>query len=94
MGTEMGQSEAKPERQSQVTVQINNLERGLPTLHEKIGTLVDRLSPVLRSSVPSEQAEGKDNEELVVLASTIEGFVSSVKSAACKIEDILERLEL
>ena len=60
-----------PQRQSQVTVQINNLERGLPTLHDKIKTLIDRLSPVLKSSVPSETEESKDSEELVVLASTI-----------------------
>ena len=83
-----------PQRQSQVTVQINNLERGLPTLHDKIKTLIDRLSPVLKSSVPSETEESKDSEELVVLASTIKGFADSVRSATCKIEDILERLEL
>lgn len=90
---QLEESEA-PERQSQVTVQINNLERGLPTLHDKIKTLIDRLSLVLKSSVPSESGEDKDSVELVVLASTIEGFADSVKSATYKIEDILERLEL
>ena len=91
---QIGQIEAKPQRQSQVAQQINNLERGLLTLHDKIKTLVDRLSPVLKSSVPSESEEGKDSVELVVLADTIEGFVGSVKSATYKVEDVLERLEL
>lgn len=91
-----GQIEAKKsqQRQSQVAEQVNNLERNLPTLHDKIGTLIDRLSPVLKPSVPSETEKGKDSVELVVLAETIEEFGNSVRSAIYKIEDVLERLEL
>ena len=90
----MTQSESQPQRQSQVGEQTNSLEGNLTTLHDNIGKLQDRLSAVLRSSVPSEQEKGKDSVELVVLACTIEGFADSVRSATYKIEDILERLEL
>ena len=86
---------AKAQRQSQVNEQASRLEGNLTTLHDGIGKLQDRLSTVLRSSVPNEKAtEGKDRQELVVLACTIEGFTDSARSATYKIEDILERLEL
>ena len=89
---QVGQLEAK--RQSQVQEQASRLEGNLTALHDNIGKLQDRLSSVLRSSVPSEQEKGQDRAELVNLASTIEVFGDSIKSATYKIEDILERLEL
>ena len=81
-------------RQSQVQEQVSNLEGNLTALHSSIGNLVDRLSSVLRSSIPSEAEKGQDRMELVNLACTIEDFGDSVKSANYKIEDILERIEL
>ena len=90
----MPQLESQPQRQSQVDEQTNRLEGNLTTLHDSIGKLQDRLSAVLRTSVPSEQEKGKDSVELVVLACTIESFADSARSATYKIEDILGRLEL
>ena len=84
----------EPKKQSQVTEQTSNLESNLGVLHDVIGKLQDRLSSVLRTSVPSEKEKGKDRAELVILADTIEGFDDFVKSATSKIEDILDRLEL
>lgn len=84
---------AEAKRQSQVTKQANNLKGSLEMLHDRIGNLTDRLSSVLKSEVPKEK-ESEDKTELVILASTIQGFDDSVKSATSKIEDILDRLEL
>jgi phage shock protein A len=91
---QVGQLEAKPQRQSQVQEQVSRLEDNLTALHDNIGKLQDRLSSVLRQSAPSEQEKGQERAGLVVFADTIEGFGDSVKSATYKIEDILERLEL
>lgn len=90
----MEQSKVKPQRQSQVAEQVNRLEGGLIALHDSIGKLQDRLSCVLRSSVPLEAEKGQDSVELVTLACTIEGFGDSIKSAAYKIDDMLDRIEL
>lgn len=90
----MERTEAKPQRQSQVAEQVSRLDGNLTTLHDNIGKLTDRLSSVLRQSVPSEQEKGQDRIELVNLACTIEGFGDSVRSANYKIEDILDRIEL
>lgn len=89
-----GRLEVKPQRQSQVQEQASRLEGNLTVLHDNIGKLQDRLSSVLRSSVPSEQEKGQDRAELVNLACTVETFGDSVRSASYKIEDILERIEL
>lgn len=88
------QSQVKPERQSQVTEQINNLENNLEALHDSIGDLTDRLSSVLKSPEAPTEGESKDRVELVILAGTIQGFDDSVKSAVSKLEDLLGRLEL
>ena len=88
------QLSTKPQRQSQVQEQISRLEGNLTALHENIGKLQDRLAPVLRSSVPSEQGKGEERAELVVLACTIEGFADSVRLATYKVGDILDRIEL
>lgn len=90
----MPQLEAKPERQSQITEQIDNLEGKLGLLHNKIESLTDRLSSVLRSPEAPKERASEDRTELVLLAGTIQGFDDSVKSAIYKVEDILERLEL
>ena len=87
--------EQKSQKQSQVVEQTNILEKKLEGLHAKIETLADGLSSVLRSSLPAEKAiEDSDRMKLVVLASTLEGFSDSVGSASCKLEDILDRLEI
>ena len=88
------QEEVKPQRQSQVSEQLNNLEKGLVSLHEVINTLVARLEPVLRTELPSEECTGKDKNEVVPLASTLESHADSAKAARSKIDDILDRLEL
>ena len=90
----MPQLESQPPRQSQVDEQTNRFEGNLAALHDSIGRFQDRLSVVLRSSVPSEQEKGKDSVELVDLACTIEGSADSVRSATHRVEDILDRLEL
>ena len=90
----MSELEVKPERQSQVDGQTNNLQKNLSKLHDRIGTLTDRLSTVLRLSLPSESGEDKKEVELVALASTIQGSGNSVQLAVLKIEDLLDRLEL
>ena len=89
------EAEAKAKRLSQVQEQMNSLDGSLAVLHDSIGKLTDRLSSVLRSSVPSEVVErDKERSELVNLACTIEGFGDSVRLTNYKIKDILERLEL
>ena len=84
----------KIQRQSQVSEQSDRLNRGLITLHDKLGQLIDKVSCILRPEPPKEGAEDKAKVELVVLATTIKTFGDSVKSANCKIEDILKRIEL
>lgn len=91
---ELGQTQVKPKRQSQVTEQINNLESNLGALHNSIGDLTDRLSSVLKAPEAPKEGESKVRVKLVVLASTIQGFDDSVKLAISKLEDILDRLEL
>lgn len=94
MENKIEQLEAKPQRQSQVVEQVNMLESNLTTLHDSIEKLRDRLSSVLRPSLPSEQEKSKDSTKLVNFACTIKDFVDSIKSATYKIEDILDRIEL
>ena len=89
-----GQLQPEPQRQSQVAEQVIRLEGNLVMLHDNLEKLQDRLSFVLRSSVPSEQEKGQDRAELVHLACTIEKSGDSVRSATYKLEDLLERLEL
>ena len=86
--------EETPQRQSQVTEQLNNLDRGIVSLHEAINALVARLELVLRKDVLNEQCVGKDKAEIVPLAYVLEGHADSVKMARDKIDDILDRLEL
>lgn len=88
------QSQVKPERQSQVTEQINNLESNLGALHDSIRDLTQRLSSVLKAPEVPKEEESITRVELVVLAGTIQGFDDSVKMAISKLEDILERLEI
>lgn len=83
-----------PQKQSQVTVQINTLDRELPQLHEVIDRLADGLASVLRQPSPNKESTNKDSEELVILANTIQDFWASVELAREKIDDLLSRLEL
>jgi hypothetical protein len=48
-------AEAQPEKRSQVTEQTDRLAGSLTKLHVKIGSLADRLSLVLISSVPTDK---------------------------------------
>lgn len=90
----MPQIGAEVKRQSQVTEQSDTLRENLEALHDGIGNLTDRLSPVLKVPEVPKEGGGKDRTELVILAGAIQGFDDSVKSATSKIEDILDRLEL
>jgi len=88
------QKEVKSAEQSQVTEQLNNLDRGIASLHEVINALAPRLGLVLREGSPTEQCAGKDKTEIVPLARILEDHADSVRAAKGKIEDILDRLEL
>jgi len=88
------QEEVKPAEQSQVTEQLNSLDRDIASLHEAINALVARLEFVLRKDPPKEQCVGKDKPEIVPLARILEDHADSVRAARDKIDDILDRLEL
>ena len=90
----MKEGNQTPQRQTQVAEQSDRLNRNMVTLHDRIEQLVDRLSSVLKLAEPPLSGEGRDSEELVVLAATIKTFADSVRSAKYKIESILERIEL
>ncbi len=85
--------EKEPQRQSQVDDQLMYLEASSKMLHEGIDRLFDRLAGVLRPPELSPAAEEVETE-LVHLAKRIKGYGDSVKSAAYRVEDILNRLEL
>lgn len=77
----------------QIPEQIDYLENELSKLHDKISLLTDRLSSALISNVP-ETATPEDGAELVLVATSIRSFGSSVKNARMNIECLLDRIEL
>lgn len=73
----MNQSEAnaqQPQRQSQVQERVEGLRGDLTVLHNSIGELIERLSSVLRPSIPSDVEKAQDRAELVSLAYAVEDF--------------------
>lgn len=80
-------------RLGQVSEYMGRSSKELSKLHDRIDSLIDRLSNILRTDTPAETASDEASE-LVPLAFSIREFELTVYSARGKIESILERLEL
>ena len=82
-----------PQRQSQVSEQMDNLERGVSELSESVESLESRLSKVLTVQPPTTQGE-KTPDEIVELANGIRISKGRIVDITNKVQDILNRLEL
>ena len=89
--------EGKSERQSQVTTEMNQLDKGLMIIEESVASLMSRLDKVLRKSNPTPSSDKKDgsvSESLVPFADSVRTFRYRLTGTNNHIQDILNRLEL
>lgn len=84
---------AKPEQQSQVTAQLERIDRDLNQTHDSVALLEGRLRSVLHDVPPSENSKG-DQPELVPLAELLMTFATRVSYINTRMNHILEHLEL
>ena len=94
----MGLSPANslPRKQTQMESVASAMETNIARLNVILGRLSDKLSPVLRSKIPSASGsdKAKDGEEIVGLARVFRDHVYNIGRLADEVDDMVNRLEL
>ena len=94
----MGLSPANslPRKQTQMELVVSAMETNISRLNATLGRLSDKLSPVLRSKIPSASSsdEAEDVEEIVGLARVFRDYALNIGRLADEVDDMVNRLEL
>ena len=88
---------SEPKKESQVSIEKDQLGAELNSIHDAIETLISRLETVLSQPIPDVSGTTKvaqDGESLVPLAQDIRLQRRTARNARAKIQDLLDRLEL
>jgi len=89
------EEEGNAKRESQVTSAFNEMEDVIGHLPDFIERLEGRLGAVLRQPTPpDESAKTAGRPMCVPLVESLDRYISIVRMANNRLEDILERLEL
>jgi len=86
-------TEKRP-RDKQVATKLQEQEKLLHSLWEKIENLSSILSPILRQNVSDEDADNCEKESLVDLADNIERHNDEIRNRLKIINSIIDRLEI
>lgn len=79
---------------SHVEGSLSSITSSIETTLDLVQQLESRLSPVLRSSLPSAEKEGDDREVKVPLAEGIDRITTKTYFINRQLRDVIERLEL
>ena len=93
------EKECKPQRETEVTGQIANLEKVIGELDESVSSLKERLEPILKlqSSAPPDIGAVKSatcESDIVPLAATIRQFRVKLQKSNNDIRDMINTCEL
>ena len=83
-----------PQRESELSREVDRLDKAVIILNEKIGSLAIRLKPVLTSESPKNSSESKDVSVQTIVGKAIRKSSEGVFYAESIIADLLSRLEI
>ena len=86
--------EAKPMRQSQVSEQCERLFRAVDKLEIALGSLVERLAPVLMPPPPIESPDLETDQELVPVANSLRTQIQRIEAIAEALGALENRVEV
>ena len=87
-------SSPEGKRQTQVSEEMAQTSKALDQLDTIIGTLMDRLSPVLREPEPCTDCEKSVQQQLVPIAEQVRKMRQGIINETDRLDDVLKRLEV
>lgn len=82
-------------RETQVTIQVENLEKSAEDILNLVVELRDRLTPVLKSLVEGENLSDKESsEEIAPLAHSLRSIDFSLLDSRGILQELINRLEI
>jgi hypothetical protein len=83
-----------PERQAQVSDEINKSDSAIDQLNLAVSDLTERLNLVLRDSIPCDDCEKAPEDNLVPIADSIRQIRRRIITEAGRVRDVIGRIEI
>ena len=84
----------KPQRESELSREVERLDKAVAVLNERVSTLSIRLKPVLTSETPKNVSESKSESVQTTVGKSIRKSSDGVFYAESNLSDLLSRLEI